>query len=506
MFISPPTCQDAKKIPFNFAILHSPFVICLLFAIRLSPFAFGDGTIDLKLNPAATTTISATGSYRVVDNVTMNAGIAAITLTWNDITIDLGGHTITGGGGAAVDGISGSAQTGITIFDGTIAGFSQNGIYLGGRARMRNVEVRGCAASGILVGNDSIVEKCRANGNNTAGGSAGIQVGQDSVVKECVASANNFSGAAPAYGVYLSGTGCQAEKNLCENNVSAGGIACGIYAPVSGCRLADNVCRGNQSSSGTGAAYGIYVTTGFAVVLHNLCESNSSAGGNGCGIYVNSGIIENNTCANNTSNGLYPAIGISGSGTIRANVCYGNSNTNNSNGVGIAAGGGSVEANVCYSNNEGPNGNGNAYGISAAGGCIVVDNTCRANNASGADGIAVGIYGSNGCVIRSNTCSGQVAAGVGFSAGILAAGCRVLENHCTANTGGTFSHGIRASGSGNPITGNSCEGNGTAGLIFFSATHNRSESNRFRQTTGIDLVNGVAPASAGAGDLADVTY
>jgi hypothetical protein len=62
-----------------------------------------DGQIDLVLNPAGTTTISTPGSYVLVENVTMAAGVDCIAVSpgVNDVIIDFNGHTIAGGGAAA---------------------------------------------------------------------------------------------------------------------------------------------------------------------------------------------------------------------------------------------------------------------------------------------------------------------------------------------------------------------------------------------------------------------
>ncbi len=512
MNLSPSRHHDTKKSISDFILHPSSFILSFLFAFLHSPFAFGDGTIDLKLNPAATTTISASGSYRVVDDVTMNAGISAITLTANDVTIDLNGHTITGGGGASANGVSGSAQTNVAIFGGTIAGFSNRGVYLGNRARAREVEVRGCGGSGIFAGANSMVEKCRTTGNNMLGGSAGIQVGQDSFVRDCVASANNPSGALDTYGINLGGTGCDAERNVCQNNVSPGGNAYGIYAPNAGCRVADNLCSGNQSPSGTTSAYGIYAVNS-ALILHNVCEYNTSLGGYAYGIVAGGYcVLEKNSCSGNTASGNSPAYGISaGLGcVVRANNCAGNVNSNNGSGYGIStADGCTVEANSCSGNEGGPNASGFGDGINVGDGCVVVGNSCTGNQSWGTNGSGAGINGGSDCAIRNNICMLNKGKGSGFAAGVAVLNnCRVVDNHCVSNTatGGAISHGIRIIGSANFVAGNSCEVNGTGGLLFLVSTNTRSETNRLRETTGIDLVNGVAPASSGAGDLADVVY
>ncbi len=510
MIFSPPRHQATKNPSLYFIIRNSLFAIPFFFAIGLSPSAFADGTTDISINPATGYTISASGSYRVVSDVTMTAGVAAITISTNDVTIDLGGHTITGGGGAAVDGISGGARNNVTIYGGTIAGFSNNGIVLNDRAHVRDLAVRGCTLSGMyLIGGNAIVERCRvtANDSNNVGGYPGIQVGQSSVVKDCVVSGNSPS-SGYAYGIYLTGTGCRAEGNVCENNVATGGYAYGIYGNASGEHVLNNVCTGNNSSSGVGDAWGISLPFDSAVVLNNVCEYNTSAGRISGGINVAKGcLVENNVCNNNTCNSVFGSYGIlTGNGcTIRGNTCWSNSNTGSGTSYGISAAVScTVEGNTCYNNNANAL---LAVGIYVNGWSTAIHNTCSSNNITGASGNAYGIYAGGVTLVRDNTSGGQTAAGTGFAAGIVAfGGCSVVGNHCGNNTGGAMSHGIRVLGGGQLVAGNSTNGNGTAGLFFNSATNNRSHSNQFRETTGIDLVNGVAPASAGAGDLADVVY
>ncbi len=510
MIFSPPRHKDTKKHFLHFVIRRSSFVILFIFAFRISPFAFADGTIDVNINPATGYAISASGSYRVVSDVTMNSGVEAVAISVNDVTIDLNGHTLTGGGGVSANGISGGTRTNLTVMGGTIVGFSNNGIYLGGRAHVHDLTVRGCSAAGIYVGADSIVERCRSLDNNTGGANAGIWIGQDSVAKDCVASSNIPSGSAATYGIFVNGTGCRAEGNVCENNTSPGGTAFGIYCSGTDNHLVHNVCRGNRSTSGTGDSIGIY-SNDSAVIRNNVCANNTSAGGKSFGIQAGlANVMEDNVCSNNTSGGVYAATGIStGNGcTIRNNTCWGNSSNDSGSAYGIFTGlSCTIEGNTCYSNNEGPNASAYASGIYADSFSIILHNTCSYNNATGANGNAYGIYAKTGCLIRGNACNAQAAAGTGIAVGIEAYNeDRVVENQCGGNGGGTHGWGIQVTSIGTLIAGNSLNGNGTAGLVFTTGTNNRSENNRFHQTTAIDLVNGVAPASSGAGDLADVTY
>ena len=55
-----------------------------------------DGTADILINPAAGVTITVSGSYRLVSDVVLTAtNITAISVQAREVTLDLGGHTIT---------------------------------------------------------------------------------------------------------------------------------------------------------------------------------------------------------------------------------------------------------------------------------------------------------------------------------------------------------------------------------------------------------------------------
>ena len=74
-------------------------------------------------------TISASGSFRLTSDLTVAANFGAIYVTASDVTIDLNGFTIYGGGGSIADGISIPGVQNIEIKNGTIRGFSRNSIF-----------------------------------------------------------------------------------------------------------------------------------------------------------------------------------------------------------------------------------------------------------------------------------------------------------------------------------------------------------------------------------------
>ena len=114
-------------------------------------------------------TISASGSYYVTGNLTAAGAASGITIATNDVTLDLGGFALTGGGsgttGRAID-VTGLLRRNIYIRNGTVRGWSNGG-------------VRADLATAVTV------EKVRVIGNSGNAGDAGLVVGANSLVQDC---------------------------------------------------------------------------------------------------------------------------------------------------------------------------------------------------------------------------------------------------------------------------------------------------------------------------------
>ena len=82
--------------------------------------------------PGFPVTISQAGSYRLASNLTVPAGVNAIEITANDVTIDLNGFSIVGPGVfPGMTGIQGDGRTHIRIEHGSIIGFPTGVQFLG---------------------------------------------------------------------------------------------------------------------------------------------------------------------------------------------------------------------------------------------------------------------------------------------------------------------------------------------------------------------------------------
>ena len=245
--------------------------------------------------------IAQPGSYYLTTNIMVGTGINGITITANNVTLDLNGFTIfsTGNGGALGTGIylkGGNAH--ITIFNGHITGGVTNngaGSYLGAGffsgidytldtpsdVRVANVSVSGCGGNGIYLGNNStLVESCTVN-----------TVGSDGIVASTVKSSVALDcGGSAFFGNQVSdcrgqstgfGFGLYAQTALNCYGTSSSGI--GLYATT-----AQN-CYG--FGGGGGGSYGVYATdiatgcsgyssrgTGLSAFIANGCRGQTGSG------------------------------------------------------------------------------------------------------------------------------------------------------------------------------------------------------------------------------------
>ena len=168
--------------------------------------------------PGFPVTISESGSYRLTSNlVVTEAGVTAIEITADDVTIDLAGFSIVGPntctGTPVVCTIQGG---GIGIKAVADEGLSPENV------RVMNGTVRGMGGHGIrLIGNGTVVERVQAVSN----GGPGIVVGMGSIIDSVAAF--NGSGAA-VVGLIVRGT--VARNNVFGIFIRPGGVATGNSA------------------------------------------------------------------------------------------------------------------------------------------------------------------------------------------------------------------------------------------------------------------------------------
>ncbi len=161
------------------------------------------------------------GSYRLCRDLAVpDADTTAILVTADDVTIDLGGHSISGptvcdsSGCAPVGrgvGISAEDRSGLTVLDGTIRGMGNTGVMAGRHARVQGVKAIGNGWHGIAVDTVGLLSGNLAAGN----GATGITGQEYTSFKDNVAHDNGQNGIS-------AGCACSVIGNLATNNARAG--------------------------------------------------------------------------------------------------------------------------------------------------------------------------------------------------------------------------------------------------------------------------------------------
>lgn len=281
-------------------------------------------------------TINQHGSYYLTGN--LNGSRGGISISADDVTLDLMGFTIDGGGaGVTSYGIFLSGGNNVTIRNGTVKGFGWGGIYQGA-ASVRYTTVMDINAlnngtlgtdtsfSGIYLRSPhSHVERCNA-GNN---GGYGIHVYTSSKVINSTAYSNSGT-----YGINAF-TSSILSGNTVYNHL---GMSYAIFGD-SGVELSGNTASNNHGAGG------IYGGDG-AVLAGNTAQNND-----GIGIF---GGIGASFIANNAYSNVEWGIFAVDSNLVQDNALYGNNSaTSNSKGglrigLGSRVTGNFLDSNVQY--------------------------------------------------------------------------------------------------------------------------------------------------------------
>jgi len=242
--------------------------LLLLFALSAS-HAFGEFYVIAGGRGVGTKiaslpyTISSPGFY-YIDKDLSCSGAHGITITADDVTLDLMGFSLSQSGGGTYKGISMTGRSNVEIRNGTVRNFPSTGIYEDSTGatghRIVNIRARDNGDYGIyLLGTSHTVKGCTAVGN----GFNGIYAGYASTITGNTCYDNDDNGIYASYGSTITG-------NTCYNNDN-NGIHAGPASTVTG-----NTCYDNTD-------YGIYLGG------NNLVDQNTA---------YNNGTGKNmNTCA-----------------------------------------------------------------------------------------------------------------------------------------------------------------------------------------------------------------
>jgi hypothetical protein len=130
------------------------------------------------------TTITQPGYYYLTNDITVTGSQNAITISTHQVTLDLGGFHIRGGGGENSVGIGTSFfVTDVEIRNGSVSNF-----YIGidtaasDAARLSGIRVHDTSSRAIVVGSDGVVEQCMLYHNN---GEGIVVEGAGSTIRDC---------------------------------------------------------------------------------------------------------------------------------------------------------------------------------------------------------------------------------------------------------------------------------------------------------------------------------
>lgn len=263
--------------------------IVLIFALNASNI-FADSYVivgsrgvgkEIKSLPSI---ISSPGFYYITKDLSCAFGNHGITISTDNVTIDLLGFSLVGqlAPAALYDGIYMNDSANIEIRNGTVRNF-RNGIYASGGKGHRIINIRASenANGGIILDSSSnIVEGCTVIDNNNTG----IQAWDRSTVSGNVCSDNGNHGILTSSYSTVTGNTCN-DNGLKQRN--GHGITAGTGATVSG-----NNCCGNYND-------GINASTG-STITGNTCDNNSEDG-------IDAGLgstVVCNTCRSNTAFGI----------------------------------------------------------------------------------------------------------------------------------------------------------------------------------------------------------
>jgi hypothetical protein len=235
---------------------------------------------------SAPVTLSRPGSYYLTTNLS-----DTVTITADNVTLDLMGFTITGpaAGGNAITLSGTGVGKNLLVHNGVVVlptidgvGISTIGAGNGVNGRIESLRVSG-GRYGIYAGSGCTVRDCQVTGSVT-----GIRVAGSSIVRECRLEGN-------ITGLWLAGTGAFVEDNIIRGNTNNFNFAAGnrlnltLYEIPETLSWPCSVKLAGTLSTAQAGVTGLVVNADdvtFDMAGHALIGPGTSAG---CGIYQSAG-------------------------------------------------------------------------------------------------------------------------------------------------------------------------------------------------------------------------
>lgn len=228
-------------------------------------------------------TISQPGSYYLAKSLTASADGTGITISTGNVTLDLAGFTLSGGGfqGAA---ISGDSAPNVAVRNGVLTGWRQGGVLLGTGAVVEDLRIVGTFDQGppaIKTGSPALVQRCHVSSAATGISVDGLCRVIDCTVLACLG--NGIVVAGPGHttisGCIVGGNGGNSSSEFAQINTQNAfgsvirGCAVTYQGPQRGIRAGDSAvvsdCSVSGFGSGTGIQVGVAARVGGCTVLVN---------------------------------------------------------------------------------------------------------------------------------------------------------------------------------------------------------------------------------------------
>ncbi len=248
--------------------------------------------------------ISQPGSYYLTTNLVGVSGKNGILITANNVTLDLNGFALQGVSGSGNGIYIPNVQTNLTVRNGTINGWGNQGIYGASPPLMNFVLERlNIIANnnyGVVITGYGVVRDCNFSFNVADG----IDFDGGGVISDCTADNNGYDGFSVICSVV---SRCCAQNNgnrgiLVQSGTVSGCIvqnnhSSGIFMYLTGNEVIGNTCIGNNTATSSSAA-GISINGS-----NNRIEDNhvSASGYAGILTYNNSSYTNNITIKNSVS-------------------------------------------------------------------------------------------------------------------------------------------------------------------------------------------------------------
>ncbi|HMP71961.1 MAG TPA: right-handed parallel beta-helix repeat-containing protein [Kiritimatiellia bacterium] len=238
--------------------------------------------------------IGQSGSYFVAGSLTGAPSQSGITITNDNVTVDLMGFELVGNSGLGSGITVSGTRSNIVIKNGTLRGWTNDGINMGSTStdcRFENMNLVGNGGTGLRPGHRSIVRNCTAIHNGSSGffaeanqtvmfidcmaadnGSTGIGTGIESTISRCFALRNI------GFGIHANGGRSTVRESTAHRNTGIG-IHVGPGGEVYRCTVTSNTSHGIRvvSESRVESNHVAYnVDNGiFAMGFGNLLKNNT---------------------------------------------------------------------------------------------------------------------------------------------------------------------------------------------------------------------------------------